>query len=198
MSTSILLMFLLAATTASFSQSSTRFPGKKSELTSPDGRWVLQDVDRDQEPNHSIFLKDRTNGKTRKICDYERGVGLVWSTDSRHFALNNYAGSDFTETSILSVDERTPAIDVQDGILRHDIRLRERVTLVGWDHDYFGVARWLDKEHVVVHHWGHATDLNSTSRIFCECYIYALNGEAQKCDRQPKHPEGDFCETSTP
>lgn len=152
--TSILITLLLLLAVASFSQTG-RFPGKKSELTSSDGRWVLQDVNRNQGPKHSIFLKDRTGRKTRKICDYERSVGLVWSPDSRRFAMNDYAGSNYTEVGIYSVDESAPKIDLQKEILDQDKRLRERVKLVGFGHDYFGVARWLDAQRVVVHDWGH-------------------------------------------
>jgi len=190
-------MFLLAAATASFSQTSRRFPGKKSEITSPDGRWVLQDVDRDQEPNHSIFLKSIATGKTRKVCDYGRGASIVWSPDSRRFAINDYAGSDFTETSILSVDETVPKIDVQDEILRYDRSLRERVTLVGWGHDYFGVVRWLDAQKTVVHHWGHNDE--PPLGDFCVCYVYILGVSVQKCAHQPKGLDlEELCDRSAP
>jgi hypothetical protein len=119
----------------------------------------------------------------------------VWSPDSRHFALNDYGGSDFTETAILSVDETVPKIDVQDEILRQDER--ERVTLVGFGRDYFGVARWLDARRVVVHHWGHNDEPPLGS--FCVCYVYVLGGSVQKCLRQPRGSElEDLCGRTMP
>lgn len=193
----ILLLFLSLIPTAFFAQTARKFPGTKSELASPDKRWVLQDIDRDQEPNHSIFLKDTTTGKTRKICDYERSASVVWSPDSRHFALNDYAGSNFSETSVLSVDETVPKIDVQDEILDQDERLRERITLVGLGHDYFGVVRWLDAHRVVVHHWGHNDE--PPLGDFCACYVYTLGGTVQKCAHEPKASDLEgLCSKTTP
>jgi hypothetical protein len=193
----LILAGLALVATPSLGQVYRRFPGTKSELVSPDGRYILQSVDHDEEPYHSIVLKNETSGKTRKICDYERRVSVVWSADSSHFALNNYAGSDYTETNILAVDETVPKIDVQNEILRHDRLLRERVTLVGWGHDYFGVVRWLDPERVVVHHWGHNDD--PPLGDFCVCYVYRLGGSVRKCLHQPRasYLEG-LCWKTTP
>ena len=126
---SILMMSFLLLPVVSFSPTARRFPGNKSELTSPDGHWTLQNVDRDQEPHHSILLKENTTGKARKICDYNRSAAVIWSPDSRHFALNDYAGSDFTETTILSVDETVPNVDVQK-----EVNSKSKVTM-GGDHE---------------------------------------------------------------
>ena len=183
---SILMMAFLLLSVVSFSQTTRRFPGKESELISPDRHWTVQNVDRDQEPHHSILLKDNITGKTRKLSDYERGVGAVWSPDNHHLALNYYAGSDFTETAILSVDETIPKIDVQEAIL-------PKIDIPDCDHCYFGVSRWLDDRRVVVHAWGYG----NRSSLFCLCYIYTLSGSTTKCIRQPK-PDGDVCETLTP
>jgi hypothetical protein len=185
---SILIAFLLLLPVASFSQTARRFPGKKSELTSPDGRWTLQDVHADQKAHHSILLKNNTTGKTRKLSDYERSVGVVWSPDSRHFALNDYAGSDFTETTILSVNETVPNIDVQKEVNR-----KRKVTM-GGDHEYFGVAYWVDEHRVVIHHWGYGNG----DPIYCECYVYTLNGSVRNCTRQPNSSDIDSCERTTP
>jgi hypothetical protein len=190
----VLMIFLLLPI-ASFGQAARSFPGEKSELTSPDQRWTLQNVDRDEEPYHTILLKDNTSGKIRRIYDYDRSVRVVWAPDSCHFAINEYAGSDFTETSILSVDETIRKIDVQKEVLHHDKQLRERVTAVGRGHDYFAVMRWLDKHRAVVHHWGH-NDVPPL-RPFCECYIYDLNSSVESCARQEKE-EDELCDAVTP
>jgi hypothetical protein len=191
----LVVSLVLSSAVASFAQSERSFPGKKSELISRDGRWMLQNVDRDQEPYHSILLKDNTSGKSRKVCDYSRSVRVLWAPDSRHFALNDYAGSNFTETTIVSVDETAPTIDVQAAILHSNGGLRESVTLVRSGHDYFGVTRWLDKHRAVVHHWGHS-DVPPL-RAFCECYVYTLDGSVEKCAHHVKEAE-ELCDTVTP
>jgi len=191
----LVVALVLFSAVASFGQSARSFPGKKSELISPDGRWMLQNVDRDQEPYHSILLKDNTSGKRRKVCDYGRSVRVIWAPDSRRFALNDYAGSNFTKTTIVSVDETVPTIDVQAAILHSNVSQSESVTLVGSGHDYFGVTRWLDKHRAVVHHWGHS-DVPPL-RAFCECYLYTLDGSVEKCAHKVQDAQ-ELCDTVTP
>jgi hypothetical protein len=132
----------------------------------------------------------------RKIYDYGRSASVVWAPDSRHFAVNDYAGSNVADAYIVDVNEKVPRIDVTEEIVRHDSDLSQRVKLVGWDHDYFGVSRWLDERRVVVHHWGHG---GSQPTAFCVCYIYTVSGSAEKCARQPRgsDPE-ERCAEITP
>jgi len=187
------------------SQTSRNFPGPKSELASPDGRYVIQNVDPSQhdanrnsancttslhneEYDHFLFLKDKVTGKSRQIYQYGRGVSVVWSPDSGHLAINDYAGSDYTETSIFSVEAAVPKIDVQK-----ELYAKGDVTLAG-DHEYFGVAYWIDNRRVVVHHWGYGNG----GPGYCECYVYTLKGAAHRCARQPNRSDDEFCERTTP
>ena len=185
-----LLIFVLLSTFSYTQTNYARFPGKRSELPSPDGHYVLVNVDSDREPYHSIILKEKSTSTMRKISDYGRSATVVWAPDSRHFALNDYAGSDFTNTHIIAVDESVPRIDIQMEILAHVRRL------AGGDHEYFGVVRWLDNRHVIVHHWGHG---ESQQRAFCECHIYTLNGSVEKCANQPRSSDPEErCQELTP
>src|SRR5208282_2683124 len=102
---------IVALATPALSQISRNFPDKKSEITSPDGRYLVQNVDHHEEYRHVLFLKNKTTGKTRQVYEYTRGASVVWSPDSRHFAIDDGTGSDCTETKILSVDETVPEID---------------------------------------------------------------------------------------
>ncbi len=184
-----LLIFALVST-LSYSQTTfARFPGRRSALLSPDRRYALRNVNNRQEPYHSsIFLTDKRTGKTLKIYDYGRHATVVWAPDSTRFALNDYAGSDFTNTYIVPIDGTTPRIDVQKEI--YD-KARD---LAQGHHEYFGVARWLDNRRVIVHHWGHGDE-----GMFCQCYVYALYGPVQKCARQPKSSDPEQrCADATP
>ena len=84
-----LLIFVLLSTLSYAQINYARFPGKRSELPSPDGHYVLVNVDSDREPYHSIILKEKSTSTTRKISDYGRSATVVWAPDSRHFALND-------------------------------------------------------------------------------------------------------------
>ncbi|HVP44406.1 MAG TPA: hypothetical protein VMS96_13315 [Terriglobales bacterium] len=157
-------------------------------MLSPDKRFELINVDSDKEPHHSIFLKERKTGQSRKVYEYGRSAAVLWAPDSKHFALNDHAGSDFTNTYVVAVDESTPRIDVQEEI-QHFVK-----GLAGGHHEYFGVARWLDNRTVVVHHWGHGD-----GDAFCDCIIYVLSESAKKCKRQGKARDPEqLCDDMTP
>ena len=181
------LIFVLISCLGYAQTISTRFPGKQSELISPNRQYILRDVDNSPEARHSILLVDRTTGSIRKVYEYTRHVGLIWTPDSSRFALNDYAGSDLTNTYIVATNEITPRIDVQQ-----EISNKARGLSVG-HHEYFGVARWLDNGRVVVHHWGHG-DKN----MFCRCYIYSLNGAVQTCPKQLRGSNPAQCQDMTP
>jgi hypothetical protein len=158
-------------------QTSRNFPGRKSDLASPDGRYLIQSVERDEESRFALSLKDTTTGKSRKVYEYGRGASVLWSPDSRYFAVDDAAGSDHTRTKILPVDESAPEIDVQKEI-------QEKAKAVpGGHHEYFYVAYWIDSRRTVIYHWGYGGEL---SHGFCECYVYRLNGPVRRCERQPK------------
>ena len=110
----LVALFVLAAQAQTF----RNFPGRKSDLTSPSGRYVIQNVERDEGRQFVLSLKDKTTGKSRKVYEYGRGASVLWSPDSRHFVIDDGAGSDYTETKIIPVDESAPEIDVQKEILR--------------------------------------------------------------------------------
>jgi len=181
-----IMSLIVVLAVPALSQVSRTFPDKKSEITSPDGRYLLQDVDHNQE-YRVLFLKSMTTGKARQIYKYTRNASVVWSPDSRHFAIDDAAGSDYTETKILSVDETVPEIDVQQEI-------RDKMDVPSGHHEYFYVAYWIDARRVVVYHWGYGgEDPNG----FCECYVYRLNGRVYKCARQPKDSDS-VCERAIP
>ena len=191
------LFALLIATQMLPAQVSAKFPGSKAKLASPDGRYVIQNVEQEQEPRHVLLLKEMATGSSRKVYEYGRGASAVWSPDSRHFAINDYAGSDYTKTSIFSAYEPDQKIDVQEAIFSYDKRMQKRVTLAGWGHDYFGVVRWLDAQRVVVRHWGHNDE--PPLGAFCECYIFSLRGSVAHCSHQPKSDDPEtLCGDTTP
>ena len=184
------LLVVALLTTLTCAQSNyARFPGKRSEVDSPDGKYVFVNVDNQQQPHHSLFLEEKSTGRRHKISDYERSVAVVWAPNSKRFALNDYAGSDFTSTYIISVDESLPKVDIQKVIVSKFKRIARG------DHDYFGVRRWLDDRRVIVNHWGHG---ESQPSGFCECYIYTLNGPVKQCGVQSAGNSEERCEELTP
>src|SRR2546423_7329772 len=92
------LIFILLSLSAICQTNYAKFPGRRSELPSPDGRYTLVNVDNGRQNFHSISLKEKSTGTVRKITDYGRSAAVVWAPNSKRFALNDYAGSDYTNT----------------------------------------------------------------------------------------------------
>jgi len=183
-----LTVFLVFSVPFLCARTSGELTGSSSDIVSPDGRYALHNIDDYKHFQHSVFLKDRRTGSSQKVYEYGRSAGALWSPDSRHFAINDHAGSDYTETKILSVDKSDPDIDVQKEV-------RDKYDDVpGGHHEYFYVAYWIDSRRVVVYHWGYGgEDPNG----FCNCYVYRLNGPVHKCARQPKDSDS-VCSQTTP
>jgi hypothetical protein len=183
-SVAALLSFLLGLSALCAAQTSARFLGPPANLSPPDGRYIL--LSTDDLAHHAVFLKDTRTGRVRKVYQYERSAAVLWSPDSRHFAVDDFEGSNIAEAYIFSTDEPTLKIDLQDHLLRQG-GLRP-----SGGHDYFGVSRWLDPSRVVVHYWGHSDDPPASA--FCECYVFNLNGAIKKCAQQSaaRDPEG-YC-----
>ncbi len=95
------------------------FP-EQSEAVSPDGRYAIVGIDRDKEPYHTVFLEDRSLKTRRKLFNYDRHIVVLWKSDSKLVAVTNYVGSDSSQCSIVSVDEKVGPIQVLD-VLSHQL-----------------------------------------------------------------------------
>jgi len=133
------------------------FP-ERSSATSPDGRYVLVNVDRDSEPfEHTIFLEDRKHKTRREIYRYERGVQVLWNPDGRQFALSDFAGSDYATCNIMSVNQEIKAIPVLENLLKM-VSTKEKERIQRNDHLYIAGVRWIDGKRLLVKIWGHDSD----------------------------------------
>lgn len=167
------------------------FPGNLILLPSPDGNFLIRNIDGPGPLNHQLILEEKKTGVKRQVYDYQRSVAVMWAPDSRHFAVNDYESSNIGEAYIFGVRDSDAKIDLKSALDKLEIYHR-----VEWDHGYVGVAKWLDGRRAVIHFWGHGGDLG---RTFCQCYVYSLNGSATPCPKQPRG--GDLeqkCEASTP
>src|SRR5690348_4256013 len=92
-----LLLVLLNIAVARSSQKLVEFPGPQSQARSPDGRYIIENVDSDKEPHHTLRLKNIETGVVRTLCNYPRHVSVLWSPDGKKLVINHYAGSDFSK-----------------------------------------------------------------------------------------------------
>ena len=175
----LILGALVLMAIPSFAQISMYFPGPKSELSSRDGRYVLQNIDRDEEPKHSILLKDKTTAKTRTVYVYLSRAVVFWSPDSTHFAIDDISRGHVAY--IFAVDETAQRIDIQN-----ELQETSHIDPANGDNQ-FDLARWLHPERVVVLSWRYSKD--RPQRVSCHCYIYTLNGAVEKCSKHPEEPD---------
>ena len=110
----------LAPVASSHAAAVVTFPGSTRQALSPDGRFAVLNMDRDEEPNHVLSLHDKKQGSRFPIFPYRRHVDVSWSKDSKFFFVNDYAESDLADCVVASVDDhkqRKMSATLQEEIL---------------------------------------------------------------------------------
>src|SRR6266568_9468100 len=83
-------------------------------VLSPDGRYEVENVVCSKSTNERVFVLHNVNsGVRRTLYTYTRDATVLWSPDSHYVAINDYAGSDYTNNLVYSVDQTEPPIDLQ-------------------------------------------------------------------------------------
>jgi hypothetical protein len=145
------------------------FP-ENSRAVSPSGRYVLVGVDADTEPNHTVFLEDIRLKTRRKLFNYERHIEVLWNPDSESFALSDYAASDYSHCSIVSVAENVPQVQIWDEMIKATAANEQR-SLLHNDHVYIAATNWISSRVLKVKVWGHG-EANPTG--FTRFYRYEI------------------------
>lgn len=145
------------------------FP-EQSRAVSPNGRYAIVGVDSDKEPNHTVFLDDLQQKTRRKLFNYDRHIELLWNSDSKSFAVSDYAGSDYSRCSIVSVTENVPPVQVWDELIK-SVNAEERNMLLHNDHVYIAATEWISSTILRVKVWGHG-DVNPSG--FTRFYRYEI------------------------
>lgn len=160
-------------------------------VTSPDGHYEVLKVFCSSRPNErelALVLRNVQSGETRTLYTYERAAGVIWSPDSRWVAINDYAGSDYTNNVVVSVDPGTPRIDLKQSLLESKPKQR----ILESDHLYLSASEWKSDSEIRLVAWGH----DSGRKIaFCRCFLVSLGGTIRQC-RLPvtgNDPEG-YCQ----
>jgi len=86
------------------------FPGKTCFATSPDGRYLIANIDVERPDqvsylgdSHALYLFDLKTVSMRKIHRYGRGVTVVWAPDSSALFINERTGSDSSNVFVFLV-----------------------------------------------------------------------------------------------
>ncbi len=158
-------------------------------VLSPDHRYEIENVVCSKATNErALVLHNVNSGVRRTLYTYTRDATVLWSPDSHYVAINDYAGSDYTNNLVYSVDQTEPPIDLQKqldrGLPEHGREIPEA------DHLYMSVIKWRSGEQLEFLVWGHGG-----GKGFCRCYLLSLTGKVGHCQlRIPKSNPEDYCE----
>jgi len=149
----------------------------KPTVTSPDGRYqVLNVLCTNQADRRALALVLRSvkSGERRTLYTYERDASALWSPDSRRIAINDYAGSDYTNNIVVSIDRDVPPIDLKKRLLQS----KPKQDVLESDHLYLSAREWKSESEIELIAWGHDS---GRKRGFCRCFLMSLEGSIQQC-----------------
>lgn len=143
----LLIVFsLLVISSLAWSQDCV--PGQRAfrqPVTSPDGYYRVANVfcsDQTKERALALVLRNLKSGEHRVLYTYDRDAAVLWSPDSRSIVINDFAGSDYTNNLLVSVDRRGPPIDLKERLLRSE----PKQGVLKSDHLYIAGIEWESRE----------------------------------------------------
>ncbi len=150
----------------------------RAAVVSPDGRYRLLDLlcsNPSEAQRGALVLAETKSGTRRTIYNYNRDAGALWSPDSRHIAVNDYAGSNVTLNVVLSVSGQAPPIDLNERVL--DSIPGRRIPRT--DHLYMSVIGWRSNDEMELIAFGHISELDKPADGFCLGFSVTLEGKVQ-------------------
>jgi hypothetical protein len=157
------------------SDGNASFP-EVSDSWSPDGRFVVKNVDHPNDPNspHSIMLTDMQTGRRSMLYSYGWKVDLFWSPASDALAINDWDANDDAQCIVLVLAPRRERIDLREEFLKSRRPDREKKLAAdrhAYDHNYAHLIRWLNANTLLSAFEGHSSD---RKRGFQLIYEYKL------------------------
>jgi hypothetical protein len=125
----------------------TRFPDVIREVRSPNGRDVIENVDADSGPFHSLILRDLRSSTSRSLLQYQRYVDVLWSKDGDKILVNDHGASDHTDCLVFVIRPEIMKFDVGRVILQQYPRDRH---FTGNHHLRFEGREWRSNDVVRV------------------------------------------------
>ncbi len=152
-------------------------PATPCEAVSPDGRFAVVCVPvKGQDYTYSLVLQDRKAHATTVLeKQFERGVGVAWSPDSRDAAVTFWAGSNIAFVRVYAANGGEPAFDPERAIWT-TLGAPPEVSKDG--HVYVEALGWRSNDTLLVRISGHNDSPPANS--FCVCFTVSLRGDAKR------------------
>jgi hypothetical protein len=172
-----LLVLLLCVTVQARERKGNQviFPGKDSRNPSPNGLYVLMNLDNAKMvPPHELLVKNTKSGSVTLILSYPRWVSTLWSPNGSALIVNDHAGSDYSDAYVYILGSSVARISVVQQLKK---AFPNDPTLFLNDHVYVDGTRWLDGHVIRVEVHGHGSvDPNG----FIEYFDYTLGGKIRR------------------
>jgi hypothetical protein len=185
-------IFISALVISSLTWAQECVPSKRafrSSVTSPNDRYRVGNVfcsDQAHERQLALVLLNIKSGERRILYTYNRDATVLWSPDSRWIAINDFAGSDYTNNLLVSIGGRGPPINLKEQLLRSE----PKQSVLKSDHLYVAAIEWTSESEIKFIAYGH----DSERRIsFCRCFLMSLKGKVQQCRLPNTKDSEDFC-----
>jgi Tol biopolymer transport system component len=149
------------------------FPGEKPEVLSPNGKFIIYNIDSlNMSPNHILVLIDKRNKlNISKLYGYSRSVDVSWSPDGTKFLLNDHGGSDFTNCFIYALDNSIAIINIKDEAKKKEPYLHNM--LRENHHAYIEGVEWINNMEIKLKAHGYG---DKSPDGFSFLYGYKLGG----------------------
>ncbi|MCI0595873.1 MAG: hypothetical protein L0Z48_04945 [candidate division Zixibacteria bacterium] len=168
-----LLLLVLSVSFAMASERFSPFPGL-SEVSSPDGRYLLRNVDVEEGGgyNHKLFLRDTKTNTEREIYSYDRRVDALWSKDGKGLIINDHGGSDYTDCIVFQFNKEIEKYNVT--VLLRSRAIKYKKSIVGNHHVYIEGEKWITNKRIKVRITGYG-EVDPDG--FSMWYEYAVGGK---------------------
>ena len=156
------------------------FP-QAGQLTSPDGRFVVRNVDREAGTTefvgtfHSLWMIEQATGRSRKLCDYVGVAAVAWSNQN-YLIVTQYVGKKSSRVLVFS-PATEDAVMLDSSTLIQMIPAEMRPTLRENDHVFIEGAK-IEGGTFFFRVWGYGKRDGSGFRWNCE---YGLQGGELVC-----------------
>lgn len=173
-------IFILLLAISSLAWGQDCVPGTRKwrpSVTSPDGHYRVANVfcsDQTKGRAFALVLRDLKSGEHRVIYTYDRDATVLWSPDSRWIAVDDYAGSDYTNNVLVSVDRGTPSIDLKERLLQS----KPKQSILTSDHLYLSANEWKPEGEMELLAYGHDSERKIS---FCRCFLMSPEGKVEQC-----------------
>ena len=169
------LVLLAVCSSAPSTAQRCTFPSSPgtAACASADGRYVIKETLATRgadDAEHVLALENRELGTTVEVYRFGRSLSVVWSLDSKHFTINDYAGSDYTRNYLFAAAGARVVVDMNE-LLSEKVLLSARR-----DHVYISAWRWARRDRVEVLLYGHGGQAS-----FCRCFEVSTSASIMNC-----------------